>query len=158
MSGAIEAGSALLTAALRDTQPVKSAVDAYGSALRTLRGQDDLVDQMQATVGFILAAEAVAEAAEAVAKQARAALAFAMFDTGATTIRTDAHTVSVSAKPARAIITDPALVPPDYVRQPPPAPDVALIGKALRDGYPVPGCVLSNSGEPVLSIRTRKAA
>ena len=83
------------------------------------------------------------------------ALAAAMADTGATSIETDGHRVSLRDAVRTPQIVDPAVLPDDYLRQPPPKPDMALIGKALRDGYSVPGVLAGNGGPPSIVIRNK---
>ena len=53
--------------------------------------------------------------------------------------------ISIRANPASVEIFDERQIPPDYMRQPeppPPSPDKALIAKALKDGFDVPGAKL----------------
>ena len=54
--------------------------------------------------------------------------------------------LSIRNNPPAVDIFEPALVPADYMAQPappPPAPDKALIKKAILDGYDVPGVRLA---------------
>lgn len=156
MSGALAAGSALVERVQAGNAAVKASVDAYGNALRSLRGASDLMDQMQATAALILAAEALEDAASDVAKKARAALAETMMETGGTQFRTETHTVSAATKPARVVVTDTAAIPITLMRQPPPAPDLHAIHKLLSEGKQVPGTQLIDNGEPVLRFLAKK--
>lgn len=61
---------------------------------------------------------------------------------------------SVSLVPTRqtVVITDETAIPPDYMttpKPPAPKPDKRLIEKALKDGYAVPGCQLSNGSQTI---------
>jgi len=54
----------------------------------------------------------------------------------------------------KVVITAPHLLPPQFVRNPPPEPLKNIIKEVLKSGQPVPGAELS-SPEPGLSIRTK---
>ena len=113
--------------------------------------EGDILPTMQAAVSLIIALEDEAQAAEAAAKRARAALRDALEGTTGA-VRAGIHTAHVRAGSASVIVTDETLIPAEYMRQPPPAPDKAAIARALKAGEAVPGAVLRN-GEPGLTIR-----
>jgi hypothetical protein len=67
-------------------------------------------------------------------------------------LKTPAATLSIRASPPSAEITDPALLPPVYLKQPPPTPDKTAIRDALKAGEAIPGAPLSNQPD-ALSVR-----
>ncbi len=72
---------------------------------------------------------------------------------GITKIESPVFTVALQNNPASVDIYDPSLIPADYLRvpeAPPPAPDKALIKKAISDGYEVPGARLQNTQRLVI--------
>jgi hypothetical protein len=88
-------------------------------------------------------------------KALRRALEQVMTETGAPTFHIVTHTIGVQE--ARKVrITDEAALPISFMVQPPPKPDTAAIGNALRAGAEVPGAELTN-GSPSLFVRSRKA-
>jgi hypothetical protein len=131
---------------------IKTAVHAYGAALSRALAADDLIERLEAVASVVLATEDLADMTKSLAETARKALAATMLDTGATTIRIPTHSVTVSEGQRRVLINGD--VPPDYMRQPPAAPDKALIARALKDGFPVPGATLSNGSDPVVTFRS----
>jgi hypothetical protein len=118
----------------------------------------DMVPAAEAYIPLILALEEAAEALASAEKRLRDVLATVMSETGCTTLRSPdgSHTASVSDGRASVQITDANALPPDLMRQPPPAPDKAAIAKLLKQGVAVAGAVLGNS-PPTLSIRARSA-
>jgi hypothetical protein len=67
-------------------------------------------------------------------------------------IKAPAATLSLKANPSAVEITDPALLPVVYLKQPPPSPDKTAIRDALKAGETVPGAALSNQPDS-LSVR-----
>ncbi len=64
---------------------------------------------------------------------------------GVTKIEGPMLRISVRNNPASVEIFDERAIPSDYLREPDPplpTPDKAMIAKALKDGYEVPGCRL----------------
>jgi len=118
-------------------------------------GASDFTAIMQATIGVIMACEALATAADEAKTKCRAALAEAMA-LGATTVKTDHHVASLRAANTRVVVTDQAALPLSLMRQAAPAPDLTAIGALLRAGQVVRGAVLSNGGPDTLTIRNRK--
>lgn len=141
---------AIVSAAL---VPVSAAVRQAIAAQSTQREAEDLVPVMQATVGVILACEAMQSAAKAAETTARQALAEAM-SLGCTTIQVGTHTASLRDAPQTAMVTDLAALPAEYMTTPAPRPDLPAIRKALLKGL-VPGAQLSNGGAPTIQIRSK---
>lgn len=67
-------------------------------------------------------------------------------------LKTPAATLSIRASPPSVEIIDPTLLPPVYLKQPPPTPDKAAIKDALKSGEAIPGATLSNQPD-ALSVR-----
>lgn len=149
-----DAAAALDGALYAALLPVSAAVHQARDAQAELAGAMGLIPIMQATVGVILACEAMQAAAKQAEASARAALAQAM-SLGATTIQAGLHTASLRDAPRSAVVTDLALLPPELFVQPPPKPNLTLIRQALLDGVRLPGCQLSNGGQSTVQIRTR---
>ena len=127
---------------------VRGCQHGYGVA-------SDFTAIMQATIGIIMACEALATAADEAKTTCRAALAEAMA-LGATTVKTDYHVASLRAANTRVVVVDQAALPLALMRQAAPAPDLTAIGALLRAGQVVRGAVLSNGGPDTLTIRNRK--
>lgn len=161
MSGAQESLIVLRLGAMAQHDAVRNAVTAYGHAARTFLDATaeggDLVVGMSSVPALIFAAEAMEAAASAIVRDARRALAEQMMMTGATTLRTEFHTISAMDPPRRVRIIDPALIPVGFTYQPPRKPDEKAISSALRAGEPVAGCELSNGGPVQLRIVARKS-
>ncbi len=155
MSGALDAAVRLRADVAAPLSAVSAAVRATIDAQATLKAATDLVDVMQASAGIVLAMEALQDAAGQAEKHTRQVLATAMSATGATTIQTDAHTISLRDAAQVVLVTDRALIPPAFMRTRDPEPDKVTIGKLLRDGQVVPGVVLSNGAAPTIQIRGR---
>lgn len=155
MSGAANAADALRSAVETPLASIGMAVDAARNAQAQLRHADDLLPTMQGVVAVVLAMEALSEAADAAKTAARLALASAMSSTGCASVQTEHHTVSLRDAPRTARVVDLAQIPAEYMQQPPPKPDMAAIGKRLRDGGNVPGCVAGNQSDPIITIRSR---
>ena len=156
MSGASEARNALRTLAISLYPAMHHAAGQYGRAHSAINTAPDVMDAMQASVSLILAAEALAETAEETAKKLRAALTEQIIETGAVGVRTEHHTAFTQESSGSVYVTDPDLVPKEFWRHPPPAPDKIAIGKELRAGRLVAGTTLSNPGRPTLVIKPRK--
>lgn len=63
-------------------------------------------------------------------------------------------TVSLGKRQPHVIVTDEAIIPPEYFNTPAPVLSKTEIARALKDGQTVPGAVLSNSALG-LTIRKR---
>jgi len=113
----------------------------------------DVEAVMARAASAIIATESAARVIEDRAKELRAALLDLMIETGAPTVATATHTIGY-AEARRVVVTDAAAIPAEYLHQPPPRPDTAAIGNALRGGASVPGAALTN-GSPHLFIRAR---
>lgn len=126
----------------------------------TIEGlQGDVQDKLRAVIAYSLDLDVLAAGAAEAAKrmQERAKMlqsrvdslrAYAlthMQETGIADVATDEWAAKVAKKPPSVDITDLALIPPAYMRQPeppPPAPDKKAIAEALKTGAQVPGCAL----------------
>src|SRR4051812_49125036 len=104
MTGASDATEALRDAVAAPIAGVAGAVRQAIAAQEALREADDLLPAMEAAAGLVLAMETLQEAAKRAESTGRAVLARTMASTGATTIRTDAHTVSVKDGSRRVIL------------------------------------------------------
>jgi len=133
--------------------PLRSAVTEYRAATAGLAATVDLLDVLRGAGDIVLAAESIAAAAKQAEAAARAALANALMDTGACSIRSATHTFSASPGRASVVITDAAMVPADMLRQPPPSPDKVKILRLLKANEAVPGCELSNGSQPILTVK-----
>lgn len=156
MSGSNQARDALHKVARDLYGSVHAAGSAYVKAHQATVTATDLVETMQHTVGLILAAEQLKERAEEAEKSARAALVEQMSETGATTIQTAGQTAYISRKAAWVSIDQEDMVPPDYMKQPPPTVDKKAIKAAIEAGGEVPGCTLIRPNDYSLVIRARK--
>lgn len=155
MSHADEARDVLHNVMRAVYKPVYAAGCAYAQAQKAATTATDLVEVMQATVGVILAAEHLKDMATEAEKSARDALAEQMDATGAAKIQTEHQTAYLSRKPAFVNIEQEDMVPAEYIRQPPPAPDKKAIKAAIDDGVLVPGCTLVVPNSQTLVIRRK---
>lgn len=69
-----------------------------------------------------------------------------------TSFKTPAATLSVRPSPPRVEVTDEALIPSVFFKQPAPVLDKNTLKSALKDGEAIPGCLLANQ-PPALSVR-----
>jgi hypothetical protein len=111
---------------------------------------DEILGTMQAAVSLILALEEQAETSAHYAKQVRAGLLAALEGTTGQ-VHAGIHTATVSKGRASVVITDPAAVPHEFLSQPAPQPDKAIILTEIKAGKTVPGAALRN-GAPSLRI------
>lgn len=63
-------------------------------------------------------------------------------------------TLTVKAVPPKPVITDEAMVPPEYWRQPDPVLDKTKLNAAVKGGAKIPGVTMSNGGT---SMQIRRA-
>lgn len=82
----------------------------------------------------------------------REAIQAAMETAELASLKTPCATLSMRASPPRVEITDQALIPALFFKQPPPVLDKKAVADALKAKEAVPGCALSNQ-PPALSIR-----
>jgi hypothetical protein len=119
-----------------DVQSKLRAVIAYSLDLDVLAG------------GASEAAKRMYERSKTLSSRVDALRAYAlrhMQETGIAEVSTDEFGAKVAKKPPSVNVTDQALIPPSYMRQPDPpapAPDKAAIAAALKTGSSVPGCEL----------------
>jgi hypothetical protein len=132
---------------------LRHGVSEYRSAWSELTASADLLDVLRSAGNIVLAAEAIVAASKHVEATARAALAQTLMDTGACSIRSATHTFSASPGRQSVTVTSAADVPMHLLHQPPPSPDKVKILRLLKAGEAVPGCELSNGGQPILTVR-----
>jgi hypothetical protein len=132
---------------------LRDAVTTYRAAAAALSPDADLLDVLRAAGSIVLAAEAIATAGKQAEATARAALAQALMDTGACSIRSSTHIFSASPGRQSVTVTSAADVPPHLLHQPPPSPDKAKILRLLKAGETIPSCELSNGGQPILTVK-----
>jgi len=81
------------------------------------------------------------------AERMKADLLEALQDTGRDKIELPDATLSVRQNPPKVIVTDEAVIPAEFRREPePPSADKKKIAEALKGGREVPGALLSNGG------------
>jgi hypothetical protein len=153
-SHANAAAAALRQAIVNATPPLRDAVQAYRTARVGLTPDANLLEILRAAGGIVLAAEAIVAAGKQVEATARTALAQTMTETGCPSVGLASHVVHLSTKPARVDVEDERAIPPELMRQPPPAPDKVAIGKLLRAGAAVPGARLVGNQEPICVFRS----
>ncbi|MDP9196117.1 MAG: siphovirus Gp157 family protein [Pseudomonadota bacterium] len=73
---------------------------------------------------------------------------------GLKSIEAPEFTFGTRPTPPKVQIISQRLLPEEFLRVKPPEPDLAAIGKALKNGEEVPGALLGNGGT-TLQIRTR---
>jgi hypothetical protein len=149
-SHADAAATALRQALAASHAPLRDAVAAYRTATAALVPDADL---LRAAGNTVLAAEAIAAASKQAEAAARAALAQTLMDTGTCSIRSSTHIFSASPGRQSVTVTSAADVPEHLLHQPPPSPDKAKIMRLLKAGETVPGCALSNGGQPILTVK-----
>jgi hypothetical protein len=135
--------------------PLRDGVSAYRAAYADLGASSDLLEVMRAAGNLVLAAESIVAASKQAEATARAALASCMAETGCPAVALADHVVHLGTKPDRVDIEDEPAIPPELMRQPPPAPDKVAIGKRLRAGAAVPGARLIGNHEPICIFRSR---
>lgn len=81
-----------------------------------------------------------------------AALQMALEVTGQQRIEAAEATIYLQANPVSVIVTDPARIPAEFMRQRDPEPDKKAIKTALIGGEHIPGCELSNR---IMSVRIK---
>ena len=149
--------AAIYRAQLEQLSELELDPQTVADTLESIQG--DMQDKLRAVIAYsleldILAAGA-ADAAKRMAARAKtlesrveAMRAYAlthMQGTGIAEVSTDEWAAKVAKKPASVNVLDAAAIPPAYMRQPeapPPAPDKAALGAALKSGARVPGCEL----------------
>lgn len=76
------------------------------------------------------------------AKQLKERLKGAMELAGMTKIECPHFVISIAKNPAAVDLYEPGLVPPSFMKKPPPEPDTTAIKDALKAGQEVPGAAL----------------
>jgi hypothetical protein len=136
---------------------LRQAVTEYRTAATNLTPGTDLLDTFRAVGGLVLAAESITAASRQAEATARTALAQALMDTGACSIRSSTHIFSASPGRQSVTVTSAADVPPHLLHQPPPSPDKAKILRLLKAGESVAGCEISNGSQPILTVKAISA-
>jgi hypothetical protein len=150
---ATAAASELRDAILPAHRALAQAVQQYRSAYAGLAPDADLLEVMKAVGELVIASEAISAAAKHAESVARSSLAQALMDTGACSVRTSTHIFSASPGRQSVTITDAAAVPDHLLHQPPPSPDRGKILRLLKAGQQIPGCEISTSSQPFLTIK-----
>ena len=138
------AGVALLERAYEHMQTITD---------RMAFGNPDLVERMHDVALLILTAEELEQHANMLVATARAGLATVMSETNCPNLKLPYHTVVTANKSPSVIVTDPTLIPSQFLITPEPRPNLNAIRQFLAQGERIPGAELSNAGEPILSIR-----
>jgi Siphovirus Gp157 len=133
VSGAKDAALALRTDVLANYDALKDRVADVSKAVIRLRAAEDLLAVMAAADAYSLACEALAEITKATHAAADAALAQTMSETGAPSLRTEFHTISLRKNPERVEITDPKAIPDSFMTVPKPQPDRSKIRAAIKN-------------------------
>lgn len=128
--------------------------EAVQAAAATVTGSADLLAAMKALAALVILADDALTAADATKKAVRATMLAAMDETGAPALRLEHHTISTSSGARTVAVTDPAQLPPDLWKQPPPVPDMDAIRARWKAHQPVPGTDRRN-GAPYLSVQAR---
>lgn len=106
----------------------------------------------------IVLAEAVEKSCAAMVADLREVMALTLSELpGKVRIENDHFTAFLQHPAPKLVYSDAALIPPEFMRVPKPAPDANAIKAAIKSGTPVPGCALAN-GQPVLAIRAKVSA
>lgn len=146
MNGAAEATEQIKEAALAHYDALWKNVAAAAKAIAALRAADDLHDALRYADCVSLACEAVAGAAKVMHEATDDALVSVMEGTGASSLRTETHTVSTRRLPAAVDIPDESAVPEEYLACPKPKPDRAKIRAALLSGAAINWATLREGG------------
>jgi hypothetical protein len=154
------ATTALVSAVMVHMRHVGPAVESVKHARTAVFEADDLTDGYMATARLILALEALEDTSKQIAADARKILRDRMATDGCYSHGAEDMTITLADAPRTAQITDmKALMAahPELVTTPDPQPDRKAIADLLRKGRSVEGAHLSNGGDPVLKLITKKA-
>ena len=149
--------AALYRAQLEQLSDLDMPPEVVADTLEAIQG--DMQDKLRAVIAYSMeldvlasgakdAAKRMADRAKALESRVDSMRAYAlthMQATGIGEVSTDEFAAKVAKKPASVNVTDAALIPAAYMRQPEPppaAPDKAAISAALKTGASVPGCEL----------------
>jgi hypothetical protein len=135
-----------------DAQAIADTIEGESGDL-TVKAQNVAyaIRNLEASAEAIKAAEAkMAERRKRIEKRAeqiRDYLKSCMEMAGVTKIECPHFALSIAKNPASVDVFEPALVPADYLKTPPPppaVPDKTLIKQAIKDGFDVPGARLTS--------------
>ena len=149
--------AALYRAQLEQLSDLDMPPEVVADTLEAIQG--DMQDKLRAVIAYSMELDVLASGAKDAAKRMadrakvlesrvdsmRAYALTHMQATGIGEVSTDEFAAKVAKKPASVNVTDSALIPAAYMRQPEPppaAPDKAAISAALKTGASVPGCEL----------------
>ena len=149
--------AALYRAQLEQLSDLDMPPEVVADTLEAIQG--DMQDKLRAVIAYSMELDVLASGAKDAAKRMadrakvlesrvdsmRAYALTHMQATGIGEVSTEEFAAKVAKKPASVNVTDSALIPAAYMRQPEPppaAPDKAAISAALKTGASVPGCEL----------------
>ena len=139
--------------------PFGTAVGVVKEARGDLCRAQHITDAFLATGLLILAVEAMEDLAKDISTQLRTILRDTMEDAGCFSLGGEVHSLTLADAPRTTQITDAkalAAAHPELMTTPEPQPDRKAIADLLRRGRAVTGAELSNGGQPVLKITTKK--
>lgn len=125
-----------------DSLAIQAKIESYAFVIRNMETLSDAIKAEE---------KRLADRRKAIEKRVDSIknwLLINMQHAGITKIESPVFTVALQNNPASVVIDDEALIPADYLRvpeAPPPAPDKALIKKAISDGYEVAGARLQTT-------------
>lgn len=133
-----------------DDQTIADTLEGLAGALEVKATNVAMfVRNLEATAETIKEAEAKMaarrKALENRAARVRDYLKMNMERTGIKKIECPYFKIAIRENPAAVVIDAASQIPDDYMKHPeppPPSPDKALIAKAIKDGFDVPGCHL----------------
>jgi hypothetical protein len=131
----------------------------------TIDGETDILDQLRAVIRHAVEAELFADALqrhlkvleqrrsrfEARSDACRSAVRDAMETLGLKSLLAPDFTVSIVPGRPRVVVSDAALLPPEFVRTKS-EPNLSAIAAALKEGAEVPGATFSNTA-PIITVR-----
>ena len=139
-----------------EVSALSASITAYKQASLEQATADDLVAVMQASGGVILAAEQIIQAAEGIALTLRRKLAEVMVETGCPQVLLPHHKVSVTEPKPKLRVLDAKALPAEFLKQPPPVPDMDAIKRAWDGGNKLTGVAMLNGSAPHVTFHARK--
>jgi hypothetical protein len=151
MSGSADATLALKQAALENYRELRGCVTDLARAAASVESATDLVQAIQAVDAYAMANDALAKIATILKKQVDGALCRTMSETGATSLHSNGHVISVRKTPAPLDIPVESAVPTEFFTTPKPTLDRDLIRKHLKFAQPN----WATLGEPGIGIQRK---
>ena len=139
-----------------DTLALSNGITAFKQATNARSAADDLVEAMQASGAVILAAEQIIQAAEGIALTLRRKLAETMVETGCPQVLLPHHKVSVTEPKPKLRVLDAKALPAEFLKHPPPVPDMDAIKRAWDGGNKLTGVAMLNGSAPHVTFHARK--